>query len=169
MTLIKTHMWYNPKTQTIPFLQFKLSVELTPTLPKPSVFVSTKCFQGIEKRYLKDLSQLLYNVVCRSWGCLFCKRKTGKTFLPIDFLCCCFCINVLLFRACCNFGVVTGCDSHRASTCHVKKKVSQCPKIFLFLKKKQHFPWMTTNEINQITLHFDLGIVDFHFSGKFTL
>lgn len=69
--------------------------------------------------------------------CFVKKENKGKTFLPVDFLCCCFCINVLLFSACCNFGVVTGCDSHRASTCHVKKgeNVSQCPKIFLFLKK----------------------------------
>lgn len=53
----------------------------------------------------------------------FVKEKPQITFLPIDFLCCCFCINVLLFSACCNFGVVTGCESHRASTCHVQKSV----------------------------------------------
>ena len=65
------------------------------------------------------------------------RRKKEDEFLHVDFLCCCFCINVLLFSACCNFGVVTGCDSHRASSCHVKKKkkLSLCPKIFLFLKK----------------------------------
>lgn len=50
------------------------------------------------------------------------KKKREKVFLPVDFLCCRFCTNTLLFGACCNFGVVTGCDSRRASTCHVKKQ-----------------------------------------------
>lgn len=58
-----------------------------------------------------------------------------KTFLPVDFLCCCFCINALSFGACCNFGVVTGCDSHRASTCHVKTKCLSVPTYLYFLRK----------------------------------
>lgn len=50
-----------------------------------------------------------------------CFVKKKMVFLPVDFLCCRFCTNALLFGACCNLGVVTGCDSHRASTCHVNK------------------------------------------------
>lgn len=38
-------------------------------------------------------------------------KKKKKVFLPVDFLCCRFCTNTLLFGACCNFGVVTGCVS----------------------------------------------------------
>lgn len=78
-----------------------------------------------------------------------------KTFLPVDFLCCCFCINVLLFGACCNFGVVAGCDSHGARTCHVKKKSVSMSQDISISQEKQHFPWMTRKEINQITLHFE--------------
>lgn len=40
-----------------------------------------------------------------------------------------------MFGACCNFGVVTGCDSHRASTCHVKTKCLNVPKYLYFLWK----------------------------------
>lgn len=51
-----------------------------PTLPKPSVFVYYTVSREFRKktRYLNDLSQLLYNVVCRSRGCLFCKKKKKK-------------------------------------------------------------------------------------------
>lgn len=99
--------------------------------------------------------------------------KKTKTFLTVDFLCCCFCINVSLFSACCTFGVVTGCDSHRARTLSSVKKtnktkqqkkprtepMSQCPKIFLF--PKQQFPLTTEEEIKQITLHFDQEFLSF--------
>lgn len=69
------------------------------------------------------------------------EKKSQVTFLPIDFLCCCFCINVLLFSACCNFGVVAGCDSHKANSCHVKRKKNtknKCLNVFryfYFLRK----------------------------------
>lgn len=71
----------------------------------------------------------------------FVKQKRKKSvFLPVDFLCCRFCTNALLFGACCNFGVVTGCVSHRASTCHVKKQIQKKKSVYVqkclyFLRK----------------------------------
>lgn len=136
-------------------------MEWTPTLPKPSVFVKYTVSRELKKRYLNDLSQLLYNVVCRSWGCLFCKKQ----FLPVDFLCCCFCINALLFSACCNFGVVAGCDSFRASTCHVKTKCLNVPRYLYFLTKAT-FP-LNDSKLNKCH-HFTfwLGFSDFYCTIK---
>lgn len=133
-----------------------------PCLSHQSLYITL--FPGnLEKnpRYLNDLSQLLYNVVCRSRGCLFCKKKKQreKVFLPVDFLCCRFCTNTLLFGACCNFGVVTGCDSRRASTCHVKKqklKKKTCLHVqkCLYFLRKSAFPLndSTWNKSDHLTL-----------------
>ena len=55
-------------------------------------------------------------------------------FLPVDFLCCCYCINVLLFDACCNFGSVTGHGTNNVRTCHVTS-VSMSQDLSISFKK----------------------------------
>ena len=83
--------------------------------------------------------------------CFVKKRKKEVLFLLVDFLCCSFCINVLLLNACGNLlELWLVCDSHETSRLS-RRNVSLCLKFLLFILGRQRFHWMTQNKYNDFT------------------